>query len=164
MDAGTIMAIASAASAVGSIQQGAAQKAMYELQGAQASLEARRKALQYEQRANETLRKLNEANAAVRARAFAGGVSGFDGSAALVQIASGTRAGRDYMTDIQNALESERSGGFQQQLYKQAGKTAMRAGYFDAAGKLGMAAGQYGKIGGAPTKPAPIIDKSMPVM
>jgi hypothetical protein len=147
--------------AAGSIQQASAQKAMYELQGAQANLEATRKALQYEQRANATLERLNAANAAVRAQAFAGGVSGFEGSAALVQTVSGRRAGKDFMTDIQNAQDALRGGMFQQQLYEQAGDTAMTGGYFDALSKLGMGAYQYKTLGGAPSKPAPIEDRSM---
>lgn len=138
------------ASAAGSIQQAAAQRSMYELQGAQANLEATRRALQYEQRANATLERLNAANATVRAQAFAGGVLGFDGSAALVQTVSERRAGKEFMTDIQNARDALRGGAFQQTLYEQAGDTAMTGGYFDALGKLGTAAYGYSQIGGPP--------------
>jgi hypothetical protein len=156
------VAIASAVlGAAGSIQQAAAQQSMYELQGAQANLEATRRALQYEQRANATLERLNAANATVRAQAFAGGVSGFEGSAALVQTVSGRQAGKDFMTDIQSAKEALRGGRLQAQLYEQAGDTAMIGGYFDALGKLGTGAYQYKTLGGAPTTPAPIEDRSM---
>jgi len=147
--------------AAGSIQQAAAQQSMYELQGAQANLEATRRALQYEQRANSTLERLNAANATVRAQAFAGGVSGFDGSAALVQTVSSGKAGKDYMTDIQNARDALSGGSFQQRLYNEAGDTAMTGGYFDALGKLGMAGYQYRQLGGAPRTPAPIEDRSI---
>ena len=37
--------------------------------------------------------------------------------------------------------------------YTQAADTAVESGWMSAAGKLGMAAFQYGKLGGPPTSP-----------
>lgn len=158
------VAIAAAVfSAYGSIQEGKAKKDYYQLQAAQTKVESERKAIQYQMQANQTLQKLNATNAAVVARGFAGGVQGFDGSSALVQAINNTKGGKEFAFALGNADAVTRGGLIQATLYENAGETAERAGYFDAAGKLAMAAGSASKIGGAPsTTQAPVFDMSRP--
>jgi hypothetical protein len=48
----------------------------------------------------------------------------------------------------------------QASLYEDAGATAERTGYFNAAAKIGMAAVSYGTLGGANSAAAPVTDKS----
>jgi hypothetical protein len=80
------LSVASTAmSASQSMSQAKNQQAMYRLQAMQTEAESARKALQYEQRANETLRKVTEANAANVSRRYAGGVLGLEGSAKLIE-------------------------------------------------------------------------------
>lgn len=150
-------------SAIGSIQQGKAQKSYYQVQAAQTRVESDRKAIQYQIQANQVLQKVNAANASVVARGFAGGVQGFDGSSALLQAVNTTKGGKDFITALDNSDSIRRSGLIQATLYENAGKTAEKAGYFDAAGKLAMAAASYSKIGGPPaTTQAPVVDMSTP--
>jgi hypothetical protein len=93
------------------------------------------------------------------ARGFAGGTQGFEGSAGLIQAVNNTKGGKEFVFALGSSDSIRRSGLIQATLYESAGRTAERAGYFDAAGKIGMAALSYGNIGGAPTE-APVVDKS----
>ena len=149
-------------SAFGSIQEGKAKKDYYQMQAAQTRVESERKAIQSQFRANQILQRINSTNASVIARGFAGGVQGFDGSAAVVQAINNTRGGKEFAFELGTADAVRRGGLIQATLYESAGKTAERAGYFDAAGKLGMAGLSYSKIGSAPTTQATVVDKSMP--
>ena len=146
-------------SAIGSIQGGKAQRSNYQIQAAQTRVESERKAIQYEFQGNQILQRLNAANSAVVARGFAGGTQGFEGSSALIQAVNSTRGGKEFAFALGNSDSIRRSGLIQSTLYESAGRTAERAGYFDAAGKLGMAATSYSKMGGAPTQ-APVVDMS----
>jgi hypothetical protein len=146
-------------SAFGSIQEGKAKKDYYNLQAAQTRVETDRKAIQSEFRANQILQRINSTNATVIARGFAGGIQGFDGSSALIQSINTTKGGKEFAFELGNADAFRRGGLIQATLYESAGKTAERAGYFDAAGKLAMAGANYSKVGGPPNQ-APVTDRS----
>jgi hypothetical protein len=149
-------------SAIGSIQGGKAQRSNYEVQAAQTRVESERKAIQYEFQANQILQRVNTANASVVARGFAGGTQGFEGSSALIQAVNSTKGGKEFAFALGNSDSLRRNGLIQATLYESAGRTAERAGYFDAAGKLAMAGSSYSKMGGAPTTQAPVVDMSTP--
>ena len=151
-----------AVSAVGSIQQGKAQRSNYQIQAAQTRVDSERKAIQYEFQGNQILQRINAANASVVARGFAGGTQGFEGSAGLIQAINNTRGGKEFAFALGNSDAVRRGGLIQATLYESAGRTAERAGYFDAAGKLAMAGSSYSKTGGAPTTQAPVVDMSTP--
>lgn len=153
-----------ALSAYGSIREGQDKKKYYDQIAQQSRIEGERKAIQYEFQANQILQRTNAANAAVIARGFAGGTQGFEGSAGLIQAVNNTRGGKEFAFALGNADGTRRNSLIQASLYEQAGETALRTGYFNAAGKLGMAALTYGQIGGAPSTPAPVIDKSTPLV
>lgn len=152
----------SAASAVQSIQQGKAQKTAYELQAQQTQLKAQRDALQYEQAALDTYRKLSITNANAAARGFSGGVNGFSGSAKLVQQVNETRAGRDINILEQNKQFGLTFGDIQANILEDAGDQAVRGSYFDAASKLGTAIYMYNYQApiDKPTR-APVVDRSI---
>ena len=114
-------------------------------------LNPERAAIKYEFQANQILQRTNAANAAVIARGFAGGVNAFEGSAGLIQSVNSTRGGKEFAFALSGAGSQRRNGLIQASLYEDAGATAERTGYFDAAGKLGMAAASYGSMGGAPS-------------
>lgn len=147
-------------SAFGSIQEGKAKQDYYKLQAAQTRVETDRKAIQYQFQANQILQRVNATNASVIARGFAGGVQGFDGSAGLTQVINNTRGGKEFAFALGSADAVRRGGLIQATLYENAGETAKKAGYFDAAGKLAMAGASYGKVGGPPSGGAEVVDKS----
>lgn len=140
---------ATAVSAYGSIQAGQEKKKYYDQIAQQSRIEGERKAIQYELQANQILQRTNAANAAVVARAFSGGTQGFQGSAALVQTINNTRGGKEFAFALGSADGTRRNSLIQASLYEQAGATAERTGYFEAFGKVGMAAFTYGALGGA---------------
>jgi len=140
-----------AVSAYGSIKAGQDKKDYYNKMAEVSKVETERKAVQYELQGNQILQRTNAANASAIARAFSGGVSGFDGSAQLVQQITNQRGGKEFAFALSGADSARRNGLIQASLYQDAGNTALRTGYFDAAGKLGMAALTYGSMGGAGT-------------
>jgi hypothetical protein len=141
-----ISAASSAFSALSSFSQGKSQQAIYNLQAKQAEADAARKALAYEERANETLRKVTAANAANVTRRYAGGVLGFEGSAKLVETMNFREAGKDFMADISNAANALMTGSAQSEIFGTSGKIAARGGLFDAAGKLATGAYEFSKV------------------
>ena len=155
-----IVAIAAAVtSAIGSYQMGQAQKAQYGVQAQMATVEGQRKQIQYQQRANDVLRRRNATNAALAARASAGGVDPFSGSPDIVRAANDTAAGREYSTLLLDADAAMRGGMLQAELYRGAGQMAARRGTFDAIAKLGMAAAS---MGGGTQSPAPVETRTLP--
>jgi hypothetical protein len=152
-----IVAIAaSVIGAFGSYNAGVSQKAQYNLQAKMATVEGERKAIQYQQRSNDLLRRLRQTNAALAARSYAGGVDPFSGSPDIVAAANNTAAGREYSILLADADAAMRGGAFQAQLYEQAGKTAYKTGVFNAVSKLGMAAAQAGGPTPGTQSPAPV--------
>jgi hypothetical protein len=154
-----IAAGASVMSAVGSIRQGKQQATMYRMQAQQATLKANRDALQYEQQANSVLERVLQNNATAAAKGFAGGVSGFSGSAKLIQERSTKVAGKDVGVLQEGAKSALSFGEIQSNMLNEAAKDAITGSYFDAIGKLGTAAMAYqsGRPGTATTK-APIVE------
>jgi hypothetical protein len=153
------LAIAAAGlSAVGSLRQGQQQASMYRLQAQQAQLKASRDALQYEQQANSVLDRLLQNNATAAAKGFAGGVSGFSGSAKLVQERSTKEAGQDFSILQENATSALSFGEVQSRMLNEAASDAISGSYFDAIGKLGMAAVSYNQTAPGATPKAPIVE------
>jgi hypothetical protein len=147
-------------SAAGSIQQGRQQQQMFKLQAKQADLKSRRDALQYEQQANQVFERMLQTNATAAARGFSGGVSGFTGSAGLIQQRSEKTAGRD-IAMLQEASRSAISfGEIQANMLKEAGSQAVRGSYFDAIGKLAMAAYSFDQV--RPGQLAPVEERIIP--
>ena len=140
--------------AYGDIQAGKAQQTQYNLQAQQTEVESQRKAIQYQQRSNDVLRRRLSANAALSARAYAGGVDPFSGSPDIVRAANDTAAGREYVTLLEDADAALRGGMLQAELYREAGATAKRTSQFRAATKLMSAGASFG--GGGTQAPAPV--------
>ncbi len=95
---------------------------------------------------NETLRKLNTANAATVARGFAGGIQGFEGSSKLRVTVNTREAGRDYETDLSNAANALLAGNAQADIYGNAADIAVRGGLLDAATKLATGGYELSKV------------------
>lgn len=146
-----LLAASTAFSAYQSVQQARNQQAMYDLQAKQAEAEGERRALQYEQRANDTLRNLNRSISANIASRFAGGVSGLDGSAKLIDTVSTREAARDIMFDVSNAKNAILGGQTQADIYDVSGSIAKNSGLLDAGVKLGEAAYKFYQTSGGPS-------------
>jgi len=136
-----LVLVAAALQAFSSIQAGQARGRQLHLQGAQANLEGQQRALQEEQKANVVLQRLNETNAAARARGSAGGVQSFQGSAALIQDVNTRRAGKEFDIALTSAAGAERMGQAQMAMYASAANQAEKQGYFNAA--IALASGGY---------------------
>lgn len=145
-----LMAVSTAFSVYQSYSQGRAQKAMYKLQAEQTRADSERRALQYTERGNETLRQLNKTMSANISKGYAGGVVGFDGSTKLINTVAGTDAGRDFMFDVKNAENAILGGTTQANIYNVAGNTAYSSGLLSAGAKLSEAAYKYSTLGSAP--------------
>ncbi len=141
-----ISAAGTAFSAFSSYSQGKSQQAMYNLQAKQTKAESERKALEYEQRANETLRRLNANNAATVARGYSGGIKGLEGSRNLITTINTREAGRDFQMDLNNAANVILAGNAQSDIFGTAGNIAARGGLLDAAGKLATGAYEFSKV------------------
>jgi len=141
------LSVASTAmSASQSMSQAKNQAAMYKLQAMQVQADSARKALAYEERANETLRKLNANNAATVARGFAGGIQGLEGSSKLMVSVNTREAGRDFSTDLSNAANALLSGNAQSEIYGNSADIATRGGILDAATKLATGGYELSKV------------------
>ena len=140
--------------AIGDIEAGKAQQRQYNLQAQQTEVESQRKSIQYQQRSNDVLRRRLQANAALSARAYAGGVDPFSGSPDIVRAANDTAAGREYARLLEDADAALRGGMLQAELYREAGATAKRTSQFRAATKLMSAGASFG--GGGTQAPAPV--------
>lgn len=147
MEATTLLAISGAIGAYSTYQQGVAQREMYRIQSIQAQAEGERKALEYELRANDTLRELKRTIAANVAANFAGGVDGLDGSAALVNTVSSREAGRDLHFDYVNARNAILTGDTNSSIADASGQIAYRSGILNAAAKLGETYYRYDQVG-----------------
>lgn len=148
-------------SAYSSYQTGVTQRQQYDLQAKQATLEGERRAIQYQQRANDVKRRLMVTNATLAARSYAGGIDPFSGSPDIIRAANETAAGRDYVTLITDADSALRTGSLQSAIYKGAGAQAYQSGVFNAAAKLGMAPYQYSQLTTGKQEPAPVTDRSI---
>ena len=154
-----IAVVSAVVGAIGDIEAGKAQQRQYNLQAQQTEVESQRKSIQYQQRSNDVLRRRLQANAALSARAYAGGVDPFSGSPDIVRAANDTAAGREYARLLEDADAAMRGGMLQAELYREAGATAKRTAYFRAAAKLGSAAAS---AGGSTQAPAPVESRNFP--
>lgn len=150
MSAPVLFTASTLLSAYQSYQQGRAQEAMYDVQALQATAESERKALEYELRANDTLRALRQRNAANIARGYGGGVVGLEGSSKLVETVNNREAGRDLMFDISNTKNAILQGQTQSEIYSTSADMARQSGILDAGAKLAMAGYSYKQVGGNP--------------
>ncbi len=144
--------------AIGTMKQGAAQKAMYDAQATQTLVQARsnviksrREALKYKQDGVAVLDKMRKTIATVSARGAAGSIDPFSGSTGNLQInifdqgyldfsinKDNTNMARENMNIIQKSAE------YQAGIYRAAGRAAKQAATFKAITSVAMAGANYG--------------------
>lgn len=140
-----------AASAFGKYQAGRAQAKGLAREASMKTIEYKGKELDAKAQGVEALKQLNRANAALNARAAAGGIDPFSGSAQNLAIFNMSEGAQEFYISEDNQIIAREGGRLAaRNLMKQA-KAAYQAGIFEAAGKLGSAALSYGQIGGAPS-------------
>lgn len=147
----TAASIASTAvSAFSSYSAGQATGNYYDAQGQMAQLQGRQQALAYRQQGLSALDRQIKLEAQINARGAAGGLDPFSGSTDNIVENNLAAAVDEFDLSRQNAIIAEGMGGFQADIYQQAGKSARRRGMLDAFGTIAKSGLQLGSIGGAP--------------
>lgn len=142
--AGTLM------SAYQSVQQARYQETMFELRSKQSIAEAEAKALAYERRANDGLRRVVAANSALAARNKGLFSNGMFQTLAATNLKN---AGIDMTRDMQNAKLALLGGETKAAMDQMAADQAATGGYLSAAAKLATGAydlydsGAFQKVG-----------------
>ena len=134
----------SAFSAISSVQQGAAQADYYRLQGAQAELQGRQNALNYNRQAYQLLERQQRLAGTVRARAVAGGVDPLSGSPMTVEQANAYRAGNEIQILNENAQLAMSGGLAISQSFQSAASSAEEYGLMSGIAKGALGAATYG--------------------
>lgn len=156
-DSGTYSTVSTAASVLQGLAQmkaGSDQQALYAAEGAQARLRSRGEAVKYEQQANSIAKRALQAQALARARAAAGGIDPFSGSAMFIQNLSATDAGEEMELSRENAKLALLAGDQQAEAFKRAGKTARTRGLLSGLATVATSYGKTTKIGGPPATKA----------
>lgn len=141
----------SAVSAFGQYQAGRAEAKGLSRQATLKTIEFRGKELDARQQGIEVLKQINRSNATLNARAGAGGIDPFSGSAQSLAMYNISEGAREYYISEDNQIIAREGGQIAaQNLLKQA-KSAQKAGLYQAVGTLGSAALSYSQIGGKPS-------------
>jgi len=143
-----VFVAAMAMQAMGQVQQGKFQASQYKAQAAQTRLQGRAQAVRYEQQGNAVMKRSMEAQAMARARAAAGGLDPFSGSAQFVQTLSAQDAAEDVGILSDNAQLARLGADAQAQSYDSAARYARNAGLLAGFTTAATAAGQYGRLYG----------------
>jgi hypothetical protein len=162
--------VASAISAVGQIQQGITQQQIYnaqaqqaqqqaQFQAEQARMQGRTEAIRARNEGLKTLTNLNRTISTVRARAGAGAIDPFGGSAGSLQTYALREGYTEFDISQENAKLAASSAAFQANVYKYqgeananilrtSGSAAAQAGFYNAIGTVGKAGAAYATAGG----------------
>jgi hypothetical protein len=147
-----IGALGTVASGVASFAGGQQQQAMYDLQAKQAQLRARSDEIKYRQQGVAALDRTLSTVATINARAGAGSIDPFSGSAgALTTFAFGKGFGEFNLAQESAAL-SGLQGGVQADLYRMSGEQAAMAGTVKGITSAFSGLTEFSKIGGPPSK------------
>lgn len=145
-----ISAVATVGSAVSQISAGYQQKAQYEFQAAQSRLQGRAQAVKYEQQGISIMKRSLEAQAMARARAAAGGIDPFSGSAKFIQDISAQDAGEEIDLSRENARLAALTGETQAETLRSAGRSTRSRGLLGGFTTVLEGGVKIGKIGGPP--------------
>lgn len=152
--------VLSGVQAVNAIQQGKLQKEMYQMKATQARLDAKRAelagrqdALNYSRQAVDVLNNQRRLAGTIAARAGAGGVNPFTGSALTVNQYNAFRAGEEFNVFGENAdmaiaggLAKSQAFVAQAASYDAAGKQAMKSAYMGAIANIAGGVVSYGQL------------------
>lgn len=151
-----IQAVGAVLSAVSAIQAGSAQARSMRLQAAQAELQGRQNALNYNRQAMQVLERQERLAGTIRARAAAAGVDPFTGSPLTMQQFNALAAGREAQIAQENAQMAIYGGLAQSQSLQAAASMAQQQATTGALVNLATAAAGMSKTatpGAASTVP-----------
>lgn len=140
--------VGSFVSAIGSINQANAQADAYRLQATNAIIQGNQQSMEYQRQGIQVMRKVQETESTIRARAAAGGIDPFSGSAGTLGDITFARGGDEYQWARDNAQMAIFSGKANSAAMMTAASNAQTAGYYNAGGSLLMGFGQLAKTGG----------------
>lgn len=132
--------------AYGQYEQGKMQAMSFRLQATQAELQGRQNALNYSRQGLQVLRRQEQLAATVRARASAGGVNPFTGSALTIQQVDMMKAQEEAEIARENAQAAIYGGLAQSQSLQAAAGAARFAGNIGALTTLASGAAMYSSV------------------
>ena len=140
--------VASAASSMSQMMGARSQARGLAAQATMARIQGKQEALKYREQGLSVLDNILQTQAAINARAAAGGIDPFSGSAlALTRYAEG-RGAREVFTIRDNQIIAERGGEMQAAEYMKQARSTMQAGMIKGITSFGTTAYNVGLIGG----------------
>jgi len=139
--------VASAASSMSQMMGARSQARGLAAQATMARIQGAQEALKYREQGLSVLDNILQTQAAINARAAAGGIDPFSGSAlALTRYAEG-RGARELYTIQDNQIIAERGGEMQAAEYMKQARATMRAGFIGSIASGATTAYQFNLIG-----------------
>ena len=139
--------LGSAVSAVGQYSAGQAAAEANRLQATNAIIESNRQAMEYKRQGNQVLARTAETDAMIKARAGAGGIDPFSGSAGALSDYAFLKGGDEYTYAVENAQSAVLAGQANAASYRAAAASASRSGLINAIGTVTSAAMTAGRLG-----------------
>ena len=137
--------------AYGQYKAGRAQAKGLARQAAMEQLQGRGEALKYREQAVATMDRVLRTQATINARAGAGSIDPFSGSALAMQDYAIAEGANEIYVSKDNEIVAREGGLIRSAQLMRQSKSAYQAGIFQAVGTLGSAAFSYSRIGGAPS-------------
>lgn len=157
-----VLVAATALKAYGQYEQGKMQAMSFRLQATQAELQGRQNALNYSRQGLQVLRRQEQLAATVRARASAGGVNPFTGSALTIQQVDMMKAQEEAEIARENAQAAIYGGLAQSQSLQAAAGAARFAGNIGALTTLASGAAMYSSVATPSAQaPAPVREATI---
>jgi len=144
-------ALGTVVSGVASFAGGQQQQAMYDLQAKQAQLRARSDEIKYRQQGVAALDRTLSTAATIAARAGAGSIDPFSGSAAALTTYAFGKGFGEFNLAQESAALAGFQGDVQSDLYRMSGSQAAAAGAFKGVSSAFSGLYEFSKIGGPGT-------------
>ena len=135
-------------SAVAGLKSGQATAGGLRSQATQTRMQAKGEELKYKQQGVAVLDNILRTQATLNARAGAGSIDPFSGSANALQQYALAQGAKENYTTMDNAIIAVRSGELQAQEYESAARSAMSQARMGAIMSLAQGAFSYGMLGG----------------
>jgi hypothetical protein len=142
-----VAAAGTAIAAYGQYQAGKFQRDMYNQQAQQAEMEAKQRAIEYEQKALNVLDDTLRSVASINAAAGSANLDPFSGSIANLTSYALSSGYKDFTTLTRGSEITQDMGSYQAGIYRASGKMAYQTGVYNAIGTLAMGAAQSGSTG-----------------
>lgn len=140
--------VASAASSMSQMMAARSQARGLAAQATMARIQGKQEALRYREQGLSVLDNILQTQAAINARAAAGGVDPFSGSAKALSEYALSRGALETYTIMDNQVIAERGGEMQAAEYMKQARSTMRAGFIGSIASGATTAYQFGLIGG----------------